>query len=958
VTDVRSWPSLYDFLGVYVRRFVRWWRRFDAFVNQPLPSGRAWYWTWLAPDGYSWFAPVLSIVLIVIMALGPAPRFGAANIGLLLFGLVLLLLLHIGVERRRSLRQYLLAGQIVILCLQALILFLVASPANFNNDTGSLRLHVGFAVAIALALSLGGAWLLALALFRPTEDRALAHALPQVELFRPNNRYDFIGRGPIVALISALVIVPIRYPVELLFPGSLMALFVPDRYLGPVFFTLMGIAWLALFLGTLFERLMEILETVGRLFFIGPQYAISILVIVIAILRLMHVHYVTYLFNSGSGGYGNFTIMAYFTFIYVAAMYYAFWSQHFVAWRMIGLLNQPPGPHTPSQIDYPFEGDDQLSRVRADGRTIAVHGAGRLKIQGEYESGYEASGVALQFQTPRHLLDRFRRQAEQLPKEATIPSDSLPSLNNLHRSVLAYPLLTSLLVVLILGIPTGLTFFLGVQPPELEVRESHAIGLSPATLLLAGNGATGVCSELAPDEPRIALAASGGGTRAAMYTASILRGIAEQGKICNVVLVSGVSGGSAALAYFALHENELRRAGALNVEAWDRFSEIMSYPFIEDVIKGASDLRIILGRRTWRNTTCGETQPDEGHVSGWLPARSRLGSILAESFVCELGSGLMKDPSFGLILNTAMLGSFDPAKCIRAADLPLADQAQKCRDQIRADVAGGRLVLSNLVKPSSDQSSSETAQMKIVWLNDADISIARAAALSANFPPVFPDAAIDRFPSKGSLGVRYLVTDGGAVENRGAVTLYLSVREALKVAKPSHLPPLLIVIADASAPAGNYSESFGFGSVLNAGGQLGLGMEGEMLSDLKQFYCDRGSSVSAFEVTMPSALRSGGIGTHWLLPGSLTFDEPEGRQQEGTRQQVILSAADVKKVVLSLNGTNHGAFDDPKAANTLLKWAKSDPDYQKHWRNLRQHLVDWSRSRAKCSKSTKGGFVF
>ncbi|MGO7719002.1 hypothetical protein, partial [Rhizobium johnstonii] len=62
-----------------------------------------------------------------------------------------------------------------------------------------------------------------------------------------------------------------------------------------------------------------------RLFFIVPQRVISVLVIVVALLRLADVHYITYLFNAGSRGYGNTTIMRYIVFAYAVAWYYGFW---------------------------------------------------------------------------------------------------------------------------------------------------------------------------------------------------------------------------------------------------------------------------------------------------------------------------------------------------------------------------------------------------------------------------------------------------------------------------------------------------------------------------------------------------------------------------------------------------------------------------------------------------------
>ena len=901
-------------------------------MNQPLPAGRARFWTWLAPDGYAWFVPGLCIALVTAMALGPTlKRTELVNIAMLGLGLALLLALHIGARRRPWLREHLFLGQLAVLGLLAAVLLLFAPPETYGIDPAYLRLHVGVAIVAALAVSLSLVWKLAGILFSQGKGGSLAHALPQVELFSSNDRYDFMGKGPIAALLSALLIVLIRYPVQLLLPGSLLVLFAPDRYLVPIFFAVAAIAFIGLFLGILFERLMEVLNTIGRLFFIGPQYAISLLVIAVAVLRLADVHYVTYLFNAGSRGYGNTTIMAYVALVYVVAWYYAFWCEQFLARRVIRLLETNGGTVTPLSIPYPYSGPEHLSPVESGGRSISLHGAGRLKIQGQYKTDYGATGSALQFMTPAELLTRFRSQMEQVSPRNVPRGDPLASLRNLQRLAVTYPVIASTIAVAVIGVPLTFAFLRTVQPPELALDGDNQVALDPARLLLAGGEATGSCPPPAPDTPRIAVVASGGGTRAAIYTASLLRGLAEQGQICNVVLVSGVSGGSAALGYFALHEKELRHPGQPDTKAWDDFSSIMAEPFIEHVLDGASDIRIVLGRRSWKTAACGEQAPGAEPLVGWTLARSRLGDILAESFVCKMGAGKMKDPSFGIMLNTAMVGALDAVgTSCGDAGLSLPERAANCSGEADGSVAGGRLVLTNLKFPSSNPSQG----MKIRSIDDADMSIARAAALSANFPPVFPDAAVDVLPSGSRAGQRYWVTDGGAVENRGAMTLYLAIRSALKAAIGlSRPPPLHIVIADVSASAGTYKESFGFHSVLGAGGQLGLQLEEELFSNLGQIYCGHRSSVTVHQIVMPPVLRNG-IGTHWLLPESLTFQEPEKGEES-----VTLSAADVNQVVTALHSMRQVAFEDPDADN-LLGWARNDPQsrHQENWQGLLAEL--------------------
>lgn len=946
--------SLYNWLGARVRRFVRWWRRFDARVNQPLLVGRGRIWTWLAPDGYPWYVPTLGLALIAAMALGPTLRTEVVNIAMLVVGLGLLLLLHILAARSRLLHAYLLAGQLFILVLLAAIHVVLAPPEAFGTDTQALRLHVGVAIAAMLAVSLGAVWTIARALFRTGTNGTLAHALPNVELFAPKDRYDFMGRGPFAALVSAFFIAPISHPVELLLPGSLLVLFVPDHYLWPGFIIAGAAAWLALFLGILFDRLMEVLKTVGRLFFVGPQFVISVLVIVVAVLRLADVHYITYLFNAGSSGYGNTTIMKYVALAYAVAWYYAFWSDHFVARRLIRLLAGTGGDFTPLSIAYPYKGGSVLSKVKDAGRSIALHGAGRLKIAGEYEDSYEASGPALQFLTAAEVLTAFRTQLERMSAERTDASHPLASVRNLQRSAFVYPAITGAFAFGLIGIPWAVSLFGAVQPPEMAVNRAPPADLDLLSLLQTETRPAGACPALGEDTPRIAVVASGGGTRAAIYTASLLHGLAKQGRICEVVAASGVSGGSAALAYFALHEDELRRPGPPDEAAWQRFSDTMALPFIEYVLDGASDMRIVFGRWRWRNAACGEAFSRNEQVVGWMPARSRLGSILAESFVCRMGAGVMADPSFGLILNTAMLGSFDAAsgRCA-SGGLPLPEQARKCRAEGNAAGAGGRVVLTNLRKPEAGPSAGEG--MEIVTLNDASLSIARAAALSANFPPVFPDAAIDVQPAPGSAARRYWVTDGGAVENRGAITLYFAVRETMLGPAPAKkLAALHVVVADVSASDDRYAESFGFDSVLGAGGQLGLALEGELLADLKDIYCRRDSMITVHEVAMPAVLRNGGIGTHWLLPGSLTFTDPK------TGDRVTLSADDVKKLVVALHDSTPPIFDYPEDAAKVLAWTREDvPSHQQRWQALLVALsTSTVPSNSSCGTRTSGGAIY
>ncbi len=380
---------------------------------------------------------------------------------------------------------------------------------------------------------------------------------------------------------------------------------------------------------------MEILSTVGRLFFIGPQFFLSLVVIAIALARWMHVHYVTYLFDAPGG---NPTVALYVFFAYAVAWFYGFWCEILLARRFIRLLSDEPG--RPTSVDYDFAGSDAVSRVRNDERQIALHGAGRLKVSGLYETNYDpayrarsdppADGRrALTFLTPAQLLEEFRTQLEDRGWRG--PNDPLPRVRDLRRAVLAFPGVTALLVAAFLGGPLYFGYRFAAQPPELDVVRDTHLDLRLQPLLLGDGRAFGPagqgdpCPALGPYDPRVVVAASGGGTRAAIYTASVLRGLAEQGRICNVVLTSGVSGGSAALAYFALNQDVLRRPG-FDPAPWDAFEAAMAESYIQQVLNASSDSAVVFGSWRPRHEVCGETAPADPRPGSLYPSRVRFGS--------------------------------------------------------------------------------------------------------------------------------------------------------------------------------------------------------------------------------------------------------------------------------------------------------------------------------------------
>jgi hypothetical protein len=275
----------------------------------------------------------------------------------------------------------------------------------------------------------------------------------------------------------------------------------------------------------------------------------------------------------------------------------------------------------------------------------------------------------------------------------------------------------------------------------------------------------------------------------------------------------------------------------------------------------------------------------------------------------------MRNVRFGLILNTGLAGRFAPE--VRDEDEIVPEQARESfgDPERRSDVAGGRLVLTNVPAPRKARELSDLTgphDLRFDTINDPEMSVARAAALSANFPPVFADAAIDERRPDGD--VRFWVTDGGAVENRGTVTLYLAIGDALPKYEESlsfrAWPDLHVVIADVSAVGGPYREGVGLGTVQAAGGQMGLALEAELVADLNAAWRRHGD-LHVHELPMPAPLRDA-IGTHWMMPNGITVKGWGDAEHE-------LSKLQAEALVSSLfTGPDPGA--DPAAAE-VRKWA-------------------------------------
>jgi hypothetical protein len=943
-----SWTH---WIGTAIDRLDSWWRRQDLRHNRPVranPDQPLVRRLLLAP-GQPRFLSWLAMLLVVSLALGPtlSPT-SWGKIVLAMTGVAGLGLVNLLAHHRPPVARWLLLWQAVVLAAVCLAVWLLAG-AGAREIEGGLYRHVGIAGVGLLLLALLIDWLVARALFGGFRTR-LAPALVLTELFERRVRQGVAS----TSLWHAFFVVPFRQPLQLLFPGSLVLLVVPgDEGLWPWFVIPNLVAWAVLAAGGLSDRVQEMISTVSRTFFLGPPAVISITIVAVAISRLvLEIHYISYLFNL-AGPSWNWTVLAYTLSAYALTWYYSHWSTRFELYHLLASLRGEAGP--PWRACYPYSGSP-VGATLAQGRSILLHGAGRFAVIGRYCKTSGETAPAFHFHRPDDLLLRVQRSAEENNQaEAGEAARILRHRSRFYEVVhvfLPYFLITAL----------GLWLTTLPQKPELEVRASLPASFD-LVAALKGRAPGDPCIGRSPDAPRIALAASGGGTRAAMYTASVLRGLAEKGHVCDVVLASGVSGGSVGLAYFAVRAEQLRSGGVMDRGAWDGFREAVTHPFIQDALDGVSEWRVVLAT---------SFAPEAEAGRHWLAVRT--GELLAESLEhrFEDGHHALGQVPIGLILNTSLAGAslrwrwdgdlngrpskelldrYDAAACrLQDGDqlpgwVPVRDQT--CRSLVTSAPAGGRLAITNLeddvLSRPPGGPPALPGPMPTVVLRDATIPVVRAAALSANFPPVFSNAAIDYYPVNGALARRYWVTDGGAVENRATLTMLAALAAAaerlsdeLEGSPDARLPPLHIVVADVSAPGGIYQQDRGIGSALAAGAQVGRAVERFLFERIRNAYGDRGQ-VFFHELAMPNALRSRGVGTHWMLPASIRLHCPAGvlgGEQGNCRKAMVQLSRD--EVVALVEWLHRDTAAPPENDAAIVRtWIELDEE--------NNHRSAWSR---------------
>lgn len=840
-------------------------RRSDFAVHRTL-GGRLDRWCGIGRHTLS--ALVLPSLLCALLVLGsPAPvRIGlAAATGL---GVAVLL----GILMRRSNRR----GSPVVadLLLQTGIVLAVVAVVwligqDRHHDSLPYR-HLLLPLAAALSIALMVAAVLAGALFRPLRKQSrYGDYLRATELFASRGTAPEVTPGTI---FTALLTVPFRAPLALLTLPAIATLSARPEWLPVVPAGVLLICFGALFVGGLNERFGMMWRLAQEVFFKGGALLVSVVIVVLAVLRLSGFTYVTTILDTAAG----WTIGTLLASAYVLSWWYDYWAHRLLTDQVLALID--PAAAGQAGTAYPIDPAAVRTRVPADGRVLQLHGASRFVAVRE-------AGEVTYFQSYRaeDLL-------ETLAASGAPGGKAVPTPMQVSGRMLDFHIVASLGLIAL--ITTGAWHLhRGEQWPQARVTQSSAPGVSLDALLGPAQGRT-------PDDTLIVLAASGGGTRAAIYTAAMLEGIAKLGKADDVVLGSGVSGGGAALAYFAGHRADLVGGSP---DAWTRYFDTMSQPFIQDVLERASE---------WRMVTSG-----------------RLGMLLAESFETRWHlpaerNTLAQVRDMGLILNTALAGHFDRPGDDGDPARPLFEiEPRHRKDLTRSTLAGGRLLLTNLEFPAALTSAplepGIVHPLPIV-VRSTQLRLEQAAALNANFPPVFSNAAIDVDEK-----TRFWVTDGGAVDNRGMEMLLYALRLALERLDRDRLPRIHVVVADASAFSDKYAQDRGISSVTGAGSRFASHLNAELVAAIRAIYARTPDRFAFSYVMMPDRLReSGSFGTHWMLQKRITI-------HHGSASETI-SGEEMVDVLRALHAP--GADRDlAPAACRILHWSREDASHRKGW---------------------------
>ena len=731
----------------------------------------------------------------------------------------------------------------------------VAAPsASEALQTPYPHVYAVCAIALAAIAALAPSWArFQFATIVRQQRAAYTAALQDTELF-PGSRVD--PKLSDRQIIAATVVGACYHLLELLLLPSLLLLFVPAHWVSVTLAVGFAAALSLLTMGCLTTRWQQMVAYVARLFLTGTPLVVSAGVIGLASLRVAQVQYVTTVLDAAPFG----VIFAWIVMTYALFWWFEYAINTAATSELLRLLGSDAQAIT-GRVRY-RPGEGVAVHMPADHRWIAPHGLGAFVALGWFADKDSGTPVAA-FQS-FGITELFARLT---------PPGRQDRSNDLVRRVQLYFLALNALAVLGLGLYLGYyghgdrsnsvaPVVSALQPPQ-PAREVELAAL--------------LRTQARTHRPAIIVAASGGGTRAALYTAAALEGLARLGVSRDIVLLSGVSGGAVSVAYFYGHQRQLPMHAPQSVD-WQQFKDRMTAPFIGDVLEGALEWRLV--------------------------SRNALGTLLKESFDRQLfqdGQRLGDATRPALILNTTVAGHpQEDSDLLRGMFAAAHTQRESCDQQHipYAIISGGRLIFTNLAQRSAfPASGSEVGdlpqgapsipdvRLPYVVVQDSSVLLSAAAALSANFPPVFTNARVDvpaAVPDSRCPTRAYYVTDGGAVENLGLLSALYALRQALdslRNAPATDIPQIHLVLLEASAATYDYTPDRGINAA--SGGskeRLTGGLTVELLTAIAAIADAAGrplADIQVHDLAMPLAFRSrGGFGTNWIFPESIAIANP------------------------------------------------------------------------------------
>jgi hypothetical protein len=737
-------------------------------------------------------------------------------------------------------------------------------------------------------------------------------------------------------LFSAVVTGVFGHLLHFMLLPAFVAFMAPSTMLVPLVLGFAAVSAVLLMYATLSTRWAQMLIHIDRWFLVGTPMVVSLFVILIGIARLANFQYVTTVLDATPTGV-LFIIMV---MLYVAAWLFEFWINHWIGDELLGML----GERTQSRRGFlPLDfkpAETHYCWAERNGRYLALHSTGRFLAMGWFSrkdprKGEGAKDMAF---TTFGYSELFYALGANLKKGTDLAHD-------IERRVRVYFGLINGALFVLMAVAINAAVPLPLAVIAMVNEQTVLPGYDAPVVDTLGARLT---AQTAAGRPSIVVAASGGGTRAAVYTAVALEGIAQIDRARDVVLLSGVSGGGVSAAVFASRFEALTttRPGVALADGranpWEDYVSVVSAPYIQDVLEGMGELRIA------------------GNTS--------LGALLQESLAHRAFAG--HPSTFGsingptLILNSAVSGHPYEDSQLMAGRIASPRNMENCVEVARpyANLAGGRLVFTNLKNVSGfpqpprqpiDGLSDDPPDMWLPYsiVNIDTVPLAAASALTANFPPVFSNARVRLFTEdKKACPRSYFVTDGGATENLGLVSALYALRGSVKgLPEGEKISDIHVLAFEASAIDYDYSDDRGIGAATGGSKErLNAGLTQMLLEEVRGLVGSHGAKLHVHYLPLPVAFRSrGGFGTHWMFAPRIRLANPHVASMPDSSMFTRASASDFvvleRKEVMS---TMRGLFDPDEPVCERAERVSKDPagaaaDVANGWTVNVQHVARW-----------------